>query len=38
MGELYFSEFGKLKYMHNTIDIYSVFQWVTALSSEKKIL
>ena len=28
-------EFGKLKYVHHTIDIYSSFQWATALSSEK---
>ncbi|KAL6088252.1 hypothetical protein STEG23_033372 [Scotinomys teguina] len=28
-------EFGKLKYVHHTIDTYSGFQWATALSSEK---
>ena len=28
-------EFGKLKYVHHTIDIYSSFQWSTALSLEK---
>ena len=27
--------FGKLKYVHYTIDTYSGFQWATALSSEK---
>ena len=30
-----FSEFGKLKYVHHTIDTYSGFQWTTVLSSEK---
>ncbi|KAL6084245.1 hypothetical protein STEG23_037991, partial [Scotinomys teguina] len=30
-----FAEFGKLKYVHHTIDTYSGFQWATALSSEK---
>ncbi|KAL6032000.1 hypothetical protein STEG23_002249 [Scotinomys teguina] len=28
-------EFGKLKYVHHTIDTYSGFQWAIALSSEK---
>ncbi|KAL6038262.1 hypothetical protein STEG23_034935 [Scotinomys teguina] len=31
----HFAEFGKLKYVHHTIDTYSGFQWATALSSEK---
>ena len=31
----YFAEFGKLKYVHHTIDTYSGFLWATALSSEK---
>ena len=29
------TEFGKLKYVHHTIDIYSRFRWSTALPSEK---
>ncbi|KAL6090637.1 hypothetical protein STEG23_006835, partial [Scotinomys teguina] len=29
------TEFGKLKYVHHTIDTYSGFQWAIALSSEK---
>ena len=37
MDVFYFAEFGKLKYVHYTIDTYSGFQWGTgtALSSEK---
>ena len=35
MDVFHFSEFGKLKYVHHTIDTYSGFQWATALSSEK---
>ena len=31
----YFVEFGKIKYVHHTIDTYSGFQWATVLSSEK---
>ena len=30
-----FAELGKLKYVCNTIDTYSGFQWATALSSGK---
>ncbi|KAL6048885.1 hypothetical protein STEG23_006666, partial [Scotinomys teguina] len=35
MDVFHFAEFGKLKYVHHTIDTYSGFQWATALSSEK---
>ena len=35
MDVFHFSELGKLKYVHQTIDIYSGFQWATAWSSEK---
>lgn len=35
MDVLHFVEFGKLIYAHHTIDTYSVFQWTTALSSQK---
>ncbi|KAL6085603.1 hypothetical protein STEG23_025074 [Scotinomys teguina] len=35
MDVFHFAEFGKLKYVHHTIDTYSEFQWATALSSEK---
>ncbi|KAL6091374.1 hypothetical protein STEG23_027112 [Scotinomys teguina] len=35
MDVFHFVEFGKLKYVHHTIDTYSGFQWATALSSEK---
>ncbi|KAL6032102.1 hypothetical protein STEG23_033054 [Scotinomys teguina] len=38
MDVFHFAEFGKLKYVHHTIDTYSGFQWATALSSEKLIL
>ena len=31
----HFAEFGKQKYIHHTIDMYSGFQQATALSSEK---
>ena len=34
MDMFHFVEFGKLKYVHHTIDIYSGFQWATALSTE----
>lgn len=34
MDVFYFPEFGKLIYVHHTIDIYSGFQWTTALASE----
>ena len=34
MDVFHFVEFGKLKYVHHTIDIYSGFQWATSLSSE----
>ena len=30
-----FVESGKVKFVHHSIDIYSVFQWASALSSEK---
>ena len=35
MDVLHFTEFGKLKYIHHTIDTYSGFRWATALASEK---
>ena len=35
MNFFHFTEFGKLKYVHHTIDTYSGFQWATALASEK---
>ena len=35
MDMFHFTEFGKLKYVRQTIDTYSDFQWATALSSEK---
>lgn len=35
MGVYYFTEFGKLKCVHHTIDTYSGFQRATALTSEK---
>ena len=38
MDVFYFTEFGKLKYIHHTIDIYSGFHWTIsekALISEK---
>ena len=35
MDVFHFAEFGKLKYVHHTIDTISGFQWTTALSSEK---
>ena len=35
MDVFHFVEFGKLKYVHHTIDTYSGFQWETALSLEK---
>ena len=35
MDVFHFAEFGKLKYVHHTIDTFSGFQWATALSSEK---
>lgn len=35
MDVLDFTEFGKLKYIHRTIDTYSGFRWATALASEK---
>lgn len=35
MAMLHFTEVGKLKYVHHTIDTYSGFQWASALSSEK---
>ena len=35
MDVFHFMKFGKLKYVHHTIDMYSGFQWATALSSEK---
>ena len=33
MNVFHFTEFGKLKYVHYTIDTYSIFQWI--LASEK---
>jgi hypothetical protein len=35
IGFFHFTEFGKLKFGHHNIDIYSRFQWVTTLTSEK---
>ena len=35
MDVFHFIEFGKLRYVHHTIDTYSGFQWATALASEK---
>ena len=35
MYVFHFPEFGKLNYVHHSIDTYSGFQWATALSSEK---
>ena len=35
MDVFHFTEFGKLKYVHHTIDTYSGFQCDSALSSEK---
>ena len=37
MNVFHFVEFGKLKYVHHTIGIYSDFQQATALSSKKLI-
>lgn len=34
MDVLHFVEFGKLKYIHYTIDTFLSFQWVIVLSSE----
>ena len=35
MGVFHFTDFGKLKYIHHTIDTYSDFHWATTLHSEK---
>ena len=35
MAMFHFTEFGKLKYVHHTIDTYLGFQWATALAPEK---
>ncbi|CRH27384.1 Integrase core domain [Chlamydia trachomatis] len=35
MDIFHFPEFGSLKYVHHTIDMFSGFQWATAFSSEK---
>ncbi|KAL6070467.1 hypothetical protein STEG23_006054, partial [Scotinomys teguina] len=35
MDVFHFAEFGRLKYVHHTIDTYSGFQWATPMSSEK---
>ena len=35
MDVFHFAEFGKLKFVHHTIDTYSGFQWASALSSKK---
>ncbi|KAL6092360.1 hypothetical protein STEG23_021666 [Scotinomys teguina] len=35
MDVFHFMEFGRLKYVHHTIDTYSGFQWATPMSSEK---
>ncbi|MGE9501631.1 DDE-type integrase/transposase/recombinase, partial [Escherichia coli] len=37
MDVFHFAEFGNLKYVHHTIDIFSGFQWATALNSEKAV-
>ena len=34
MDMFHFVEFGKLKHVHHTINVYSGFQWATTLSSE----
>ena len=35
MDIFHFTEFGNLRYVHQTIDTFSGFKWPTALSSEK---
>ena len=35
MDVFHFTEIGKLRYVHHTIDTFSGFQWAIALSSEK---
>ena len=35
MDVLHFTEFGKSKYVHHTIETYSGFQWAIVFSSEK---
>ena len=35
MDVFHYAEFGNLKYVHHTIEKFSVFQWATALKSEK---
>ena len=35
MDVFHITEFGKLRCIHHIIDMFSGFQWVTALSSEK---
>ncbi|KAL6044970.1 hypothetical protein STEG23_011887 [Scotinomys teguina] len=35
MDVFHFMEFGRLMYVHHTIDTYSGFQWATPMSSEK---
>ena len=35
MDVFHFAELGNFKYVHHTIDTFSLFQWATALYSEK---
>lgn len=37
MDLFHFPVFGSLKYVHHTIDTFSIFQWTTALSSVKSV-
>ena len=37
MHVFHFTECGRLKYVHHTIDTYSGFQWATALAPERLI-
>jgi hypothetical protein len=38
MDVFHFTEFGKLKYVHHTIDTYSGFQWATALEKADSLI
>lgn len=35
MDVMQYSAFGKLKYLHHSVDTHSPFSWATALASEK---
>ena len=35
MDVFHFTEFGKLRYVHHSVDMFSGLQWATALSSVK---